>query len=154
MRMGLGAAWIMAVLAFASVACAQLPAACGTRSEILREIDDAHTGDRWLLMRNDSVPGGPGRLVLASTQRHTANQTKLIKQTQEAPLPPVIRAGDRLIVEEHTAIADAVLRARALNPANVGSALKVRLAIGGKVIRAVALGPGRAALQPEPEVRP
>jgi hypothetical protein len=36
----------------------------------------------------------------------------------------------------------------------VGSALKVRLAIGGKVIRAVALGPGRAALQPEPEVRP
>ena len=35
-----------------------------------------------------------------------------------------------------------------------GSALEVRLAIGGRVVRAVALGPGRAAFQPETGVRP
>jgi hypothetical protein len=32
--------------------------------EIVREIDDPHTGDRWLLLRNAEAPGGPGRLVL------------------------------------------------------------------------------------------
>jgi flagella basal body P-ring formation protein FlgA len=69
-------------------------------------------------------------------------------------LIPVIRSGDRLIVEEHTARVDAVLEARAMNPAAVGGALDVRLTIGGVVVRAVALGPGRAAFQTGSGVRP
>jgi hypothetical protein len=36
------------------------------QEEIVREIDDPHSGDRWLLIRNARVPGGPGRLVLVS----------------------------------------------------------------------------------------
>jgi hypothetical protein len=138
------------------MACAQSPNARGVQGETVREIDDPHTGDRWLLMRNDESPGGPGRLVLAADHRDASSggleqSTKQIRETQ--PLP-VIRAGDRLIVEEHTAIVDAVLEARALGPAALGSRFNVRLAIGGRVMRAVALGPGRAILQPEAGVRP
>jgi hypothetical protein len=69
-------------------------------------------------------------------------------------LIPVIRVGDRLIVEEHTAVVDAVLEARALNPAAVGAPLDVRLTIGGNVVRVVALGSGRAALVAEAGMRP
>jgi hypothetical protein len=123
---------------------------------IVREIDDPHTGKRWLLMRGDNLPGGPGRLVLAAGEHNAAagGLELLAKQAHEAQPLPVIRAGDPLIVEEHTAVADAQLQARALNPAALGSALNVRLAIGGRVVHAVALGPGRAALQPETGVRP
>jgi hypothetical protein len=67
---------------------------------------------------------------------------------------PVIRAGDRLIVEEHTAVVDAVLEARALNPAAAGAPLDVRLTMGGNVVRVVAVGPGRAALLTEIGIRP
>lgn len=124
--------------------------------EIVREIDDPHTGDRWLLLRNDHVPGGPGRLVLVAVTRNSSGSATLrtAGQAREAQFLPVIRAGDRLIVEEHTARVDAVLEARALNPAAPGSAFNVRLMIGGNVVRAIALGPGRAALQPETGIRP
>lgn len=144
------------------MACAQLPSSLGSQGDIFREIDDPHTGDRWLLMRDDSAPGGPGRLVLVASQRSaaageldsSARHLSEANQSHEARPLPVIRAGDSLIVEEHTAIADARLEARALSPAAPGSTLKVRLSIGGKVMRAVALGPGRAALQAEPGERP
>jgi hypothetical protein len=121
--------------------------------ELVREIDDPHTGDRWLLMRNDANPGGPGRFTLVTAGRTPASG----EPANPAPpvrLQPVIRSGDRLVVEEHTAVVDAELEARALNSAALGSVFNVRLAIGGKVVRAVALGPGRAALKPEAGVRP
>jgi hypothetical protein len=126
------------------------------QEEIVREIDDPHTGDRWLLMRNGQFPGGPGRLVLAAAHRNAAGGAsgRVAGQPDEAQLIPVIRAGDRLIVEERTARVDAVLEARALNPAAAGAPLDVRLTIGGNVVRVVALGPGRAALQMETGKRP
>jgi hypothetical protein len=126
------------------------------QGEIVREIDDPHTGDRWLLMRDDAVPGGPGRMVLIAAHRH-APAGMLVRSAPErvdAVLGPVIRAGDRLVVEEHTAIADARLEARALNPATVGSAFNVRLTVGGRVVRAVALASGHAVLEPDTGVRP
>jgi hypothetical protein len=126
------------------------------QGKILREIDDPHTGDCWLLVRNGKLPGGPGRLVrVADYQKKSGCAAlQIAGQPGDAALQPVIHAGDRLIIEEHTARADAVLEARALNPAAPGSVLDVRLAIGGKVLRVVALGPGRAALQAEAGVRP
>jgi hypothetical protein len=65
--------------------------------------------------------------------------------------PPrlVIHAGDRLIVEENTAVVESRLEAVALGPAVVGSPLDARLKVGGKVVRAVALGRGRAAFLAE-----
>lgn len=132
------------------------PQAAMFSSEVIREIDDPHTGDRWLLRRNDQVPGGPGRLVLvAAHQSATGGATpRAAGLNRDVQIPPVIRAGDRLILEEHTARVDAVLEARAMNPAAPGASLDVRLTIGGNVVRAIALGPGRAALQTETGARP
>jgi hypothetical protein len=126
-------------------------------TRIVREIDDPHLGTRWLLMRNLDHPGGPGRLVMISVVGRTANQQRKlaasISEPGTGPVPPVIRAGDRMIVEANSPVIEARLEAVALSPAAIGSPLDVRLRIGGKVFRAVALGAGRAALQPEPEVR-
>src|ERR1035441_6468721 len=118
----------------------------GVQGEIVREIDDPHTGDRWLLLRNDLIPGGPGRLVLVAAHRNRSGGAarRATGGRREAQFLPVIRAGARMIVEEHTARVDAVLEARALNPAAPGTALNVRLTIGGNVVRALALGPGRS----------
>lgn len=171
MRIGLRMAWSAGLLLVAvSAACAQSSAGSraqvmlssgglasvetldlGVQGEVVREIDDPHTGNRWLLLRNDLLPGGPGRLVLVAAHRNAPGGAtwRAESQTGATQLLPVIRAGDRLIVEEHTARVDAVLEARALTPAAPGAALDVRLTIGGHVVRAIALGPGRAALQGE-----
>jgi len=151
------------------------------QGEVVREIDDPHTGQRWLLVRDGQLPGGPGHLLLAGqaqaervpsgqvqTRQSQAGpvQTETIKkepgnasgQIVAAPVElrflPVIHAGDRLVVEEHTPVVDALLEARALNPATRGSELDARLSIGGRVVRVVALGPGRAELQPQTGGRP
>jgi len=151
------------------------------QGEVVREIDDPHTGQRWLLLRDGQQPGGPGRLLLAGqaqAERAPSGQVQT-RQSQAGPVQtetiwkepdsasgqiaaapvelrflPVIHAGDRLVVEEHTPVVDALLEARALNPATQGSAFEARLSIGGRVVRVVALGPGRAELQPETGGRP
>jgi len=92
MTLGIGVLTLLA----APMTCAQTPAVAGPDSgaqvmfssgglasdenpgqgvpgEIVRELDDPHTGDRWLLVRNDQFPGGPGRLV--SGLRLKANLT-------------------------------------------------------------------------------
>ena len=128
------------------------PSALG---DLVREIDDPHTGIRWLLIRNDANPGGPGRFTLITAgQAPAGGNTQPENHATPLRFQPVIHSGDRLIVEEHTAVADARLQARALNSAALGSVFPVRLAIGGRVVRAVALGPGRAALKPETGVWP
>jgi hypothetical protein len=123
------------------------------------------------LVREGQQPGGPGRLLLAGQAQSRQAQSRQVQSGQvqaetvrkepggaarriavapaELRFLPVIRAGDRLVVEEHTPVVDALLEARALNPAAQGSALEARLSIGGRVVRVVALGPGRAELQPE-----
>jgi hypothetical protein len=126
-------------------------------STIFREIDDPHLGTRWLLMHDPNHPGGPGRLGMVSQPRPTPNPRQLGGPVSEAiasALQPVIHAGDRVIVEESSPIVEARLEAVALGPARAGSILAARLRIGGLVVRAVALGPGRVALQPENGVRP
>jgi hypothetical protein len=129
--------------------------------DVVREIDDPHTGDRWLLMRDPTHLEGPGRLVrIAGVLRPVRRNTPADAQpvvalaTERTELMPVIHTGDRLILEENTAVVEARLEAIALGPAISGSPLNVRLTIGGSVVRAVALGPGRAAFAPETAARP
>jgi hypothetical protein len=129
----------------------------GDLTRIVREIDDPHNGARWLLMRNPDHPGGPGVLVMAP-QGHSANQRRQpngpMTGPAAEPLQPVIRAGERVVVEESSPVVEARLEAVSLGPAAIGAPLEVRLMIGGKVMRAVALGPGRALLVADMVVRP
>lgn len=122
---------------------------------VLREIDDPSTGDLWLLLRDLSRTGGPGRLVLArpgaGTQR-TADHGPA--QTASAGERPIIHSGDAVIVEEHTARVDARLEAIALGPAVNGAYFKARLKIGGRVLRVAAVSPGRAVFAPESGRKP
>jgi hypothetical protein len=123
-------------------------------ADIFREIDDPHTGARWLLMRNREHPAGPGRLVLVGVAgSSTRNPGPTGAEVLPAPALPVIHAGDTVMVEEKTAVVEAHLEAVALGPAVIGTPLEVRLKIGGRVLRAVALGPGRAAILGETEAR-
>ena len=61
---------------------------------------------------------------------------------------PAIRPGDMVVVEEHIAAVEAYLEAVALEPAQLGTRLNVRLKIGNRVVRAVAIAPGRVAMAP------
>lgn len=122
--------------------------------EILGEIDDPHTGIRWLLMRDAANAGGPGRLVRIGHAGSGAKGGTRGGASGAARLRPLIHAGDALIVEEHTAVVDAWLEAVALGPAAAGAECRARLKIGGKVVRVVVLAAGRAELAPDGETRP
>jgi hypothetical protein len=123
--------------------------------QLLREIDDPNTGTRWLLVRDKTNPGGPGRLEPATARRDPDTVERQVQGPSAARTRPVsiIRAGDKLVVEEHSATSDGYLEGVALQPAGSGSVLTVRLSIGGRVVRAVGLAPGRAALDAATEVR-
>lgn len=107
--------------------------------EAVREIMDASTGVRWVLVKDAAHPGGPGRLVADRSQR---------AQTQI-----VIRAGDAVVVEGHNERVDLRLQAIALSPSAAGDTFAARLCIGGKVVQARALAPGRAELTGEESLR-
>ena len=129
-------------------------------TQALREIDDLQTGERWLLLRDGVHPGGPGRLTLATGLPDNGRVDGKGRGAGAKPLaagsrPRVaIRGGDRLVVEENTAVVAVHLEAVALGPAAPGGSLQARLEIGGKVVRVVALAPGRAELMPQTWGRP
>jgi len=108
----------------------------------VREIRDPNTGLSWRLERDTRNPAGPGRMVAAA------------QDPMAQPKPLVIRSGDAVLVEERTPIVEGSLEAVALEAAAAGSRFNVRLKIGGGVVRAVALAPGRAALVPFGEAWP
>ncbi len=118
-------------------------------TEVLREITDPHTGCRWLLVRDPNHLSGPGRLIATADSILDAH----LETSMHPPLQ-VIHSGDHLTLEESTSTVEARLEAVALGPAMVGSPFNVRLVLGGKVMRARALGPGRAAFLFESGVRP
>jgi hypothetical protein len=127
--------------------------------EIVREIDDPATGDRWLLEKSPQNPGGPGRMVLSENRMAApvpaGSSAAAANGAPEVDARAVlIRNGERLIVEEHTQILDATLEGIALAPARMGKTLLVRLAIGGRVVKAIAITPGRALLVPYAGARP
>jgi hypothetical protein len=114
------------------------------RGRIVREVRDPRNGARWLLVRNTENPGGPGRMILAGPAPR--EQVGIAAEPESGAA--VIHPGERLVVEEHTATAFAVLEGTAVDCAAIGARLAVRLKIGGRVVKAVATGPGRAALAP------
>jgi hypothetical protein len=139
---------------------AATPAAAPT-GRVVRTIEDPGTGARWLLICDANDPGGPGRLIAGKNTGTFANTGSLAAGGEPGKnkvhgstvvhgntIAAAVRAGDLLIVEEHTATAEAYLQGVAQAAAAVGSLVNVRLKAGGKLVRAVVLGPGRAALAP------
>lgn len=127
-------------------------------SEVVREIADPATGTLWLLTRDPDHPAGPGRItrvrlsaVPSDGERSRGAGPVSAADSEKRPL---IHAGDTLLVEEHSALVDARLEARALGPAAKGANFRARLKMGGAVVRAVAVAPGHAALAPEDEGKP
>jgi len=132
--------------------------------DVVKEIDDPENGNRWLLMRDPSHPSGPGLLRLAGMPasrgleqqegaRHGEPAQASLPPTalEPAPVLPVIRAGDRIMVEQHTRVVDARLEAVAISPARAGAVFRARLLMGGGMIRAVAVAAGRATMAEETE---
>ncbi|WP_420239894.1 hypothetical protein ACOBR2_10135 [Telmatobacter bradus] len=119
----------------------------GTR--IVREIDDPFTGNRWVLVRNLSRPASPEELILLS-RPDPAKKEQLAAAHALAgasrSVPPVILAGDPVIVEETFSHVNARYEGIALQPAIEGATFQVRLKIGGAPVHCRALGPGRAAM--------
>lgn len=116
-------------------------------TNVIRVIRDPHTAMRWLLEREPSRPGGPGRMVLVGPEDKFEPASVMSSASGAASNSPtpVIRGGDRVVVEEKSLLVEARLEGIALGSAVGGAEFRVRLTIGGKVLRAVALGPGRAA---------
>ena len=138
----------------ATAAQAQSVAAQQMQTQTMRVIRDPHTAMQWLLETDPARPGGPGRLVLLDKQKSSQRESvdivkgivEEIAKSGQKLSSAVIRSGDRLIVEENSDIVEARLEAVALNSAIEGAELRVRLAIGGKILQAIAIGPGRAVI--------
>jgi hypothetical protein len=119
----------------------------------VREIFDRSSGNRWILQRDETGSAGPGRMVLMTPPRspmHSgscrhAPSHKGPERDSITPIP-IIHAGERLILEEHTAKIESRLEAVALGQAATGAVLAVRLKVGGKTVKAVAQSPGRAVI--------
>ena len=103
---------------------------------------DRATGYGWELVRGPA--GGPGRWLRSAAPAGSGQRTAKPKRGVAAP--PVVRAGDRLLVIEETPAATVRMVVVALEPARVGETLRVRPPVGSRVLLAVALGEGRAAL--------
>lgn len=113
----------------------------------LRVIDDPGTGHRWLLVEQISRPGAPALLVQIPSDR----DLKRLGCLSETPLSrmqefqvPIIHAGESIALSESSATLDVQLEGTALQSAQVGAALAVRLKVGGHLVHALATAPGRA----------
>ena len=109
----------------------------------------------WKLARDPVHPAGPG-YWLQERRTDCAGQRTSAKRSLSgsARVLPVIRVGERLIVEDRMPRVEARLQAVALEPAHRGDSILARLTAGGAVIRAVVLGPGYAVLTPQVRVYP
>lgn len=119
-----------------------------------RVILDAGTHQRWLLERNVSRPAFPARLIPVSGELSCARfgfeeSGHRSTSNPKRPLLPVIRAGDSLILVEHTRVSDARFEGIALSTGAAGEAIQVRLKIGGRTLIAIPTAPGRAMLLTE-----
>jgi len=116
-----------------------------------REIVDPCLGTRWRLIANAEHPERPGRLVLVD--RGLDRVAPPGQNTPAARAPAwAIRSGDRLTVAQETAILRARFQAVALESAEAGQRLRVRLIGGadtrtgnfGTVVEVRAVAPGEA----------
>jgi hypothetical protein len=148
-----------------------------------REFVDPCLGSHWKIQTNAEHPGWPGRLVLmdvgavrggqggnsASAVSVENKAGRASSSSREVPqfsanlaLPLAVRAGDRLIVEQDSAVLHAEFQAVALESAMAGDSVRVRLSaastapqsIAGKVVSVLVTGAGQARWTFEKEINP
>jgi hypothetical protein len=117
-----------------------------TARRAVGEIDDPGSGLRWYMLHNPAHPGGPGRLTAFSDDKGSSAHPLI-----EPPRRPIVFAGDRLVVEDHSAVLNAQLEAVALRPAFAGEVIEARLS--GKSVRVEILGTRQARLLGLPEAK-
>lgn len=118
------------------------------QGELLREFTDPCLGTHWQLRADPVHPEGPRRLILldplGTRRRGPEDQTVSARlkpqagqefkegegETPNLTPPLVIRAGDRVIVDQQTPLLHARLQAVALESAGVGQRVRVRLGAG------------------------
>jgi hypothetical protein len=115
--------------------------------KVVTERTDPVTGARWLLVRDAKNAAGPARWVLATAGRQMSAGSRV--DHGASTQTPVIHAGDRIVLEERTAVLEARFEATALTGAESNEPLRARLTIGGKVLSARAVAPGLAAIEEE-----
>jgi hypothetical protein len=129
-----------------------------TRYRAVRIIDDQATGHRWLLVKQLDRPEAPALLLQIAD---APSCSKLLPAESEGRFSiahqvfprQIIRPGDSVILSEDSPVAEARLEAVAIQPAAAGQSLTVRLKLGGHLLRAVAIAPGRALLVQGREVQ-
>jgi hypothetical protein len=100
-----------------------------------------------LKKRLKSLPEEAPVKTLAPIPEWTADPSAAAGTAPEPALnKPVIRAGGRVTIEQHTARLDSRLGAVALEPARAGQSFRLRLD-SGRVLRAVALDGHTARLE-------
>ncbi|MGA2250431.1 hypothetical protein [Terracidiphilus sp.] len=137
---------VAGLAATAAVLTCELAAQGGAAGgRIVSEITDPGTGARWVLMRDVEHPAAPAYWLLAEAgkQRAAGAGAKATERNL------VIRAGDKIVVEEQTAVMSAWLEATALTSAGSGGELRARLAIGGRVMAVRAIAPKTAEMEEE-----
>ncbi|HWT65468.1 MAG TPA: hypothetical protein VN151_05095 [Terracidiphilus sp.] len=128
--------------AILALAMASVQALGQQAAHVEHALVDPATQTKWVLQADSQHPGGPGRLV----PLHSASALVASEASNSGRAHSVIRAGDRLIVEETTQMLVARYAAVALAPAAIGDTLLARFAVGMKPVPVRALGPGRASL--------
>lgn len=111
-------------------------------AQAVRVLEDVSTGDRWVLERDRAHPAGPGRLVLQENGTKPAGEKRGVKVKPS----PMIHGGDRVVVVEKTEAVQARLQGVALASAGRGELVKVRLTVGGWLVRGIAEAPGQVRL--------
>lgn len=115
---------------------------------VIRSIEDPATHQSWLVVRDKRRPAAPARLVgpraFPESESRSTEESRVLLRAQLTR--KVIHSGDSLIVDQHTSVVDARFEATALSAAEKGQLLTVRLKIGGRIFRVVAVAPGRAEL--------
>ena len=143
----------------AVVAAAPPPELTG---RILRVIEDPVLNVRWMLVPDLVHPSGPGHLICVPAESQSSVRCSSgwvaspsggaprqgVLERADAHLRLVVRAGDRLQLVTETEVARVRLEAVATESATAGETFRARLVLGGKVVRAVALGPGHATFEP------
>jgi hypothetical protein len=117
--------------------------AAGAAQSAPRVLVDPWTGSRWQLETGSVHPGGPGQFAPAGS---SAAVPRTVPHAVSVPL--IIRAGDRLVVEESAGDLHARYAATAMAPAARGAVFLARLTFSGRPVRVVAVEPGHASLAP------